>query len=547
MTDRRLSLLVLLAGALLCYAFLGTMPLFDPDEGRYANIPQEMLATGDLVTPRLNGVNYIEKPPLYYWMCAGSLALFGENEFGARFATASMTLLGIVLAFLAGREFYGRREGVAAAAIIATSPFGYVVGRLNAIDMTLGVLIALSILPGWLYLSERQRGKAWLYAAYIFAALAFLAKGLVGIVFPTGAIFVAAAFTGRWRRILSMVSPVGLILFAAVAGPWVVAMAKRDPDFLNFFFVQEHFQRYTSTMHSHDEPFWYFVPVLAAGFLFALPFLPGALRAALSRRGTTDSATRESTLFLVAWPLFVVGFYSMSGSKLATYMTPVFVPLSVLFGRGVVRWIDDGAPWLAKSAFATIPLGLAGAVAMLLVPKLAKLPPGDPGASMLLLLPPAILLFAWGASPLLASRLGPVRTLAFSGVAAALLLASLNPGAGEIIGAKRSGKVLAEIVNAQIAPGDVVAQYGTYLHGLTFYTKRRTVIVDSFGELSYGVSRAPDRAERFPDREGFKRLWHSEKRVFALFHRDFDPLLRAEFPEARLLARSRRGILVVNR
>ncbi|HEY5995914.1 MAG TPA: phospholipid carrier-dependent glycosyltransferase, partial [Candidatus Deferrimicrobiaceae bacterium] len=450
--------------ALLYFSALGTMPLMEPDEGRYAEIPREMLATGDFVTPRLNGVVYIEKPPLYYWGCAASQAVFGQNEFGARFFGAAVALLGVMLTWWMGNVLAGPRTGVCSAAVLATSLYHYSIGRLNATDMTLGVMLVLAIFPAYLHLSGKRASRGWLYLGFAGAALAFLAKGLIGMVFPAAILVLWALFAKRPKSILKLFSPVGIGIFLAIALPWVLLVQKANPDFFHFFFIREHFQRFTTEqVHHRGAPFWFFLPIVAAGLLpwplFAAPVLR-AMRTRASRFLEDDDR-----IFLLTWVLFVLGFFSISSSKLATYMTPLFPPLAVLLGRGLSIWAGRGhVDGPVRTPFAYSLLLAAG---VLLAPRFGRIPIAFAEWAPSVALPVALIL-AFGVVPLFARRIGADRVILLSYVLLGLFLASLNGPAGMMLGDQRSGKAMSRILNAEMREGDVLAQYLTYCQSVPF-------------------------------------------------------------------------------
>ena len=148
--NRRAAALFFLSVAILYYSALGTLPLLEPDEGRYAEIPREMLARGDFVTPHLNGVVYLEKPPLFYWGNAISFALFGQSEFSARFFTATVSIAGVLLTYWIGAVLAWPRTGLFSAMVLCTSLYHYVIGRINTLDMTLAVTMIVAIFPAFL-------------------------------------------------------------------------------------------------------------------------------------------------------------------------------------------------------------------------------------------------------------------------------------------------------------------------------------------------------------------------------------------------------------
>ncbi|MDA8123397.1 MAG: glycosyltransferase family 39 protein [Deltaproteobacteria bacterium] len=539
--SRRTLVLLFLAFALFYFSALGTMPLLEPDEGRYAEIPREMLATGDFVTPHLNGVVYLEKPPLFYWGNAFSMAVFGENEFAARFFTAAVSVAGILLTYWMGAELAGWRTGLFSSVVLSTSLYYYAIGRLNTLDMTLALALLLAVFPAYLYLSGRRESRRYLHFSYAAAGFAFLAKGLVGVFFPAAILLCWLVFSRRHREILRAVSLPGILLFLAIALPWVVLVQRENPDFLWFFFVHEQFLRYTTKIHRRVEPFWFFLPVVIGGFV---PWIAFLRRVVLAARGAgAKFLPREEMTFLLSWILFIFLFFSFSGSKLPTYVTPIFPPLAVLFGRGLDMWAEreDGAVRCRS------PLALAAliAAAILWLPQLSR-HPVDASAWTRAASLPVILILLWGSIPLFLRRLGAERVVLLSFLVLALFLTSLNRPAGAYIGSYKSAKGLAEAISASIRPGDVVAQYGVYRQGVPFYTKRRCVLVEEVGELEFGATRAKDRADYFPGSADFQRLWESGTRVFCVFNRHAMPLIREKFPSHRLLYRSDAGILIVN-
>ena len=178
------------------FLFLGRLPLLDPDEGRYAEIPREMLELGDFITPHLDYVKYFEKPPLHYWLNALSFSLFGQNEFAARFPAALLGLCGILLVYHIGRKLFGRREGLYAALVLGTSIGYQIQARMNIIDMTLTFCMTASLGCILLAMQDEERRKGLYYHLfYLFAALAVLAKGLIGIVLPGMIIFLFLLLT----------------------------------------------------------------------------------------------------------------------------------------------------------------------------------------------------------------------------------------------------------------------------------------------------------------------------------------------------------------
>jgi 4-amino-4-deoxy-L-arabinose transferase-like glycosyltransferase len=551
----------------LYFAYLGDMPLLDPDEGRYAEIPREMLATGDFVTPRLNGVAYLEKPPLLYWGNALSMAVLGENETGARAfgALCAVALSGVT--FWMGASLAGPVAGALSAVFVAASPYVFAIGRINTTDNALAPAMAFSIFAVWLYMSGRSKRRLLLWAGYVAAALAFLSKGLVGIVFPGAVLVLWALLAGRPRTILSALSPVGIALFLAVSLPWVILCQEANPDFLWFFFVHEHFVRFSTTVHKRFGPFWYFLPLVAGGILPWLPFLAG--KGGPARKGSDGAgaagggvterilarAGGEGGLLLWCWFLFILLFFSASKSKLPTYVLPLFPPLCVLVAGRVESWLDlpPGEGGALESARDRLPAALCAFVAALLVAGFVIAPvaakealPSSWGTDVL---PGAAAILAYALFQLLPPSVLPLsRKGRFLGSAAAfaLFLLFLQSPLEHLIGYRSSRDAAAEI-RAVAAPGDLVAIAGDFRHGLPFYLGRTVLYWGGKGELEYGIDRDPQRDRWYLDDAALARLWASEKRLFVLIAAKRPAEHLDRFPGGRLIWRGRKGILVVNR
>ncbi len=312
MTRGRVAALLILL-SLAWFGALGIRPLYKADESRYGEISREMVASGDWVTPRLNGFRYFEKPPLQYWATAAFFEALGTKDWVARLWTALTAIAGILLVLYAGNRLWGPPAGAYAAAVLAGSPFYVLLGQVNTLDMGVSVFLAAALVA---FLLGRM---LWFWAA---CAAAMLSKGLIGIVLPGAAIFVFMLLKRDWQLIRRVRPIAGPLLFLAITAPWFIAVSVANPEFLHFFFIQEHFQRFTTEMHQRVEPFWFFLPILAGGLgPWLLPFLRS-----LKPRD-------DATLLLVVWSIVVFLFFSASSSKLAPYILPIFPAAALLVGR----------------------------------------------------------------------------------------------------------------------------------------------------------------------------------------------------------------------
>jgi 4-amino-4-deoxy-L-arabinose transferase-like glycosyltransferase len=220
-------LLLWVVPALFYFSLLGYTPLLSPDEGRYAEIAQHMLEHKDWLVPHLDHLVYFEKPPLVYWLTACSFQVFGYNEFAARFFPALFAWLMIPLTFSLARSMFSEDVACYSAMILTVMAFQAAVGRILTLDMTAAFFIVWALTAFYRHLKSAR--QLHLYLAYTACALAFLTKGLIGIVLPAGILVIFLLLTRQSSTILRLISPVGILLFVLVAGPWFYYMVYRFP------------------------------------------------------------------------------------------------------------------------------------------------------------------------------------------------------------------------------------------------------------------------------------------------------------------------------
>ncbi|HQS83696.1 MAG: hypothetical protein B7Y25_01885 [Alphaproteobacteria bacterium 16-39-46] len=328
-----LFILALLASVLFG-AFLGSRPFANPDEGRYVEIPREMLLTHDFITPRLNGVKYFEKPILFYWMEACSLKAFGLNEWAARLVPMILALVGVLSVYLAGRFLFNRKTGFYAALTLMTSALYFVFAHIILLDMALTLFLSLGLLSflGGFYTPPSLKRRLLMYGTSLFFGLAFLTKGVVTLALAGPIIVLWLTFYKLWRKLWPLYLPTSLLLFLGLVLPWHVLVSFKNPEFLWFYFIQEHFLRYTTTIHSREQPIWFFLPCLFFGLF---PWVFYAFQS-LKKIGSTllkERFLNEKEGFLLLWTLFPFLFFSFSHSKLIPYILPIFPSLSLLIGN----------------------------------------------------------------------------------------------------------------------------------------------------------------------------------------------------------------------
>jgi 4-amino-4-deoxy-L-arabinose transferase-like glycosyltransferase len=530
---------------------LGGRALWSPDEGRYAEIPREMVASGDYLTPRLNGVKYFEKPPLVYWLVAGAIKTLGLNEWAVRLWPALFALLGCLALYYVGRELYGRRVGLYAAGVLALSPLYDFMGGILTLDMPLAAELtaALGMFLVGIRAPPGMRRRLVLYGFYACVAAAVLTKGLVGAVIPAMAIGAWILVLGEWRLLREIYLPSGLLIFFSIAAPWHVLVWQANPEFGQFYFIHEHLERYLTTAHQRYQPVWFFIPILLVGMYPWTAFLPYALRDGM-RDLWRDRKRHGDTWFLLLWAGLPFVFFSLSSSKLIPYVLPVFPPLALLLGRWLAQRWEHEIPRGRGAFVALLVLGAVFAAALFVAPHVAADRPsvariGEQLGAGIYLMAGGLLLA--GLLPFLAwLRRDRRMTLAAFFVGAAVLVASFDLNFVRLdVG--RSVKELALRLKQELKPGDEVITYETYYQDLPVYLERRVTVVDWKGELEFGTTIEDTRAWMIEAPE-FQRRWNGATTAYLLTSRSNYDKLRADPPgPMRLLAQTAYAVLLVNR
>ena len=337
---------------------LGARDLVLPDETRYAEIPREMIASGDWIVPRLNGLRYFEKPVLGYWVHAASQLVLGENNFAVRLPSALAVGLSALLIYgLASRvsrrkDADGDATAVLAALVFLSAFEVFGVGNTAVLDNLFSVFLT-ACLTAFYFASEAPpktaKESGFLLLAGLFCGLAFLTKGFLAFAVPVLSLAPYLVWQRRYGDLLRM-SWLPILTAVVVALPWSIAIHLKEPDFWRFFFWHEHIQRFAAQNAQHKESFWFFFVLAPAMFIpwtFVLPAAASGIRERLFQHEGQSRLLR----FCLCWLIGPFLFLSLSNGKLLTYILPCFPPFAILTAFGLFqalakdksnRWFQGG-------------------------------------------------------------------------------------------------------------------------------------------------------------------------------------------------------------
>ncbi|MDO5652617.1 MAG: glycosyltransferase family 39 protein [Brachymonas sp.] len=376
---------------------LSWRPLAMPDEGRYASVALEMAQSGDWTVPLINGLPFFHKPPLFYWITAAAMKTVGNMVAASRMASALGAWMMGAGMFMFLRRHATLRMAQWSLLVLATLPLYFGAAQYVNLDMLVAGLISVTILAAVHAVLQEAQGlpyRAWVWFAYVLAALGLLAKGLIGIVLPGGVLVFWLLWMRHWRGLWVLVSLPGLILLLAVGLPWFLLMEQRYPGFLHYFFVYQHFQRFAETGFNNQMPFWFYVPVL---LVLCLPWTWRGAQALWRQRQQVASVNdwfqpaplHDKTALMrlcLVWLLLILMFFSLPQSKLVGYILPVLPACAMLLTMGitgvVAKPVADASPsFLPKNPLRTAFLSGAFCVISIVGIALFKPAPGLDAAS----------------------------------------------------------------------------------------------------------------------------------------------------------------------
>jgi 4-amino-4-deoxy-L-arabinose transferase-like glycosyltransferase len=574
-----------------------TPGLLDDADSTHAEAAREMVLTGDYVTLHVNGVRYLEKAPLPYWMVAFSYKVLGVSEFSTRLPMVLSVMLLGVLGFCWGRRAFGERTGIYAGLFVYTCAGVYLFTRVLIPEVLLSLWIAAALYFFLTALEPEAAAWRW-YAGYAMMALGVLTKGLIALVFPCGAALFFLMLTGEWRRWREFRMISGLALFLGIAAPWHILAGLRNPGtaehhgFLWFYFVNEHFLRFLGKRYPRDynklPATLYWTLHLVWLFPWSM-YLPAAVKIAVEAwRGHRRSAGRSgptsmrwqsdfaSRTRLLCWILagVVLIFFSISTNQ-EYYTFPAYLPLLLLIGDGVAQceraeiegrvragWLTSSAGWLAVigvAASAMLVLGLWKSRNLPFEPDIGRLLseqdtnaytlstshmldlsyPSFAALRLPAVLAAVVLLVAPVTSFILRLRWRHYAATWVLAAGLAVFLVAAHIALGRF-GPYLSSKQLAGEIAARMRPEDKVMIYGDQAFGssLLFYLRRPIDLVEGRTTSMWFGSTFADAPKIYLSDADLQQDWVGSRRVF-LFVPSYekakvDGLLPAKFVVAEV-------------
>jgi 4-amino-4-deoxy-L-arabinose transferase-like glycosyltransferase/membrane-associated phospholipid phosphatase len=370
---------ITIVSAVLFFYQLGSFTLTDVDEGVYAAIVQEMIATGDWISPHYNGAHHYDKPILLYWLMATAYFIFGANEFAARFWSALLGVGLVLMTFLFAKRYGGIKLGLISALILATSLETVGLAHAALTDMPLVFFMTGALYAFILALDAPDpiQSRSWYLTSGSAMALAVLTKGPVGIAIPVLIIGPFLIAVRKWKSVLTPKRLLGVgAVFFLIAAPWyLMQLFVNGWEFVDEFILKHNIGRYTGVVSSHSGSWFYYFIVLLIGFFPWVSFLPSAILAQVSKRLAVQSSSERLGLFLLIWFAVVFLFFTFAQTKLPNYVAPLFPPAAILVAQWLIRnfsdqWDLDRSAWFSIGLLILITMGLA--ITFLAVPTLIE-------------------------------------------------------------------------------------------------------------------------------------------------------------------------------
>lgn len=358
-----LALLLFISAIVLFYR-LGSFPLFTPDEGRYPEIAREMLQNGQWLHPQILDTSFLDKPILYYWIEALSMKIFGVTIWAIRLPIALFGIFGCLMTYIIAGSCFSRLAGWFSAIFLLLGPLYFGAAHYSNMDLEFAVWFGASMCSFILGLKLRyiksQRDTCMIFM-YIFAALAFLTKGLMGLVFPVLIIGLWVVLFKRWVLVKYMRIIPGICIFSIIIIPWIIATQYTNSYFFTYFFYYQQIGRFVGTHYNNPMPFWFYIPICIIGTLpwsllsifswHKIYIIWNYINKCLDKRYVDEYECFNQQgiiAFLVLWFVVLLVFFSIPHSKIVGYILPVMIPLSILFGVYFTSFLGSAGFYIAS-------------------------------------------------------------------------------------------------------------------------------------------------------------------------------------------------------
>lgn len=524
----------LLLAVMYCLVYilpLGERPMMIPDEARYAEIPREMIISGDWVSPQLNDLRYFEKPVFGYWLTAISMQVFGDNAFAMRLPSALSAGLSAFAVFLLLFRFARRAETALAGAMIYLSMLGvYLIGTVNILDSVFSFLLTAAFVAFYFSHRESNRNKRFMQLVLlgVFCGAAFLAKGFLAFALLGVVIGPYVILQGRWQDLFTR-GWIALLATIAVIAPWAIMVHLQEPEYWHYFFWEEHVRRFASEDAQHDEPFWFYIMYLP---LLALPWvaqLPLALKSLFK-----NDESKQLALYAVFWFLLPFILFSIARGKLPTYILPCLAPLSVLLAIGMENYLGN-----KKITGFKISSGITAAVLALIALLLLLIQIGLVGKPVWyeneswkwIMLAAAFfaasVIFVFSLRQQTTGRRLTLQAMSVVGLMFVLAFALPQRTAES----KMPGEFLLEHAG-KVTPDTILLSDDIMIHAVNWFYKRTDVYMTGAGESKHGLS-FEDSSHRLIEGEALKKFINqhlNKDAMVVVHHSDADDFMRSIMP-----------------
>jgi 4-amino-4-deoxy-L-arabinose transferase-like glycosyltransferase len=499
--------------SIIWFGSLDFRPLIPSDEARYAEIAREMYVTGDWITPRYNGYKYFEKPPLQMWATSVVFEIFGVGNWQARLWSALTGFLTIVFVGITSTKLFNSRVGWLSSIILASSPMWIIAGHLSSLDIALSSFLAAALCS--LLLSQHSENsntqRNWVWLCWAFMALAVLSKGLIGIVLPSLVLIFYCISIWDWKILNQIRIISGSLIFLIITAPWFVLVSIKNPEFLEFFFIHEHFQRFAQNSHNRNGPIYFFIPLLLVGILPWVPQLPMAFMSAIKRTKNSYLVNR----LLICWVVVIFVFFSISSSKLPGYIIPIFPAIAILIAKYLdsIKYESFVTLWRFQTIFFAA-LGLAGFYFLPEIDNQARPDEFDAYNQYAYWIAAALLaMIVFSLIALLKKTLSFQEKIAT--YACGFFLCSMIAGTGhETLDRASSGIELAKQIKSSVPKGINFYSIQTMDNTLPFYLGITMTMVQNPYEFEFGIKQEPHLW--IPTIDDFIVKWGEDSSAFAL-------------------------------